>query len=317
MKRGAALLAGALCFSSTRAEADAPRFELDACVDADRAEVARIVDVELGKGRSVHLPHVRAACAEGRIVLQIEDVDSGAKQSRTLDLGATPESGKARLLALAIAELVSSNATDRREGAGLEHPPWPKTAYVVGVSEDASSAPAPIEREPLSWRLVGVVAHRSVLADAGVASWGVGARLAFVGASGLGGTFDLVGDRAVEDATLGSVTMQTLSTSAAASMTIGSKTLQASGAAGARVGLVDVTGSPKVAGAKGGSVLTTWGGPCASVGGTLRIGERMLVELGAEVGWSLAPVSGKVDIGPDVSLRGAWVGAQLGGGIFF
>lgn len=325
----------------TRARAEGTRahpqvtLAIDPCVGADEDEVRRIVGVELGallvaeaKG---DVTQVHVTCNESLTRVDVNDPVTGKVLARSVDLSAASGGGQPRLLALAIAELVSAswieleaNPDPRVPPATLGASPAARAAALETLRErrpprDAERA-TPVEPppEPPRWRALAVFAHRTVFADAGTASWGVGARAAYDDPGGLGARFDVLADRAADDVALGTITMSTASASAQVSYARAWGALGASAAAGLRGGVATIHGDPSgERRAVGGDVTSAWGGPIAGASVHARASAALVFELAGEAGWAAVPVSGLVDGASAVSIRGVWVGAQLGVGIFF
>ena len=119
--------------------------EVDPCVQADVAEVRRIVGIELGalledrepaggaattKGAS-DTTRVTVACAGPLVELRVDDPLTGKGLTRPIDLSTSSATARSRLLAIAIAELVAASWTE------LESNPHPR---VVPAGPPASTA---------------------------------------------------------------------------------------------------------------------------------------------------------------------------------
>jgi hypothetical protein len=275
--------------------------DLEPCAGAAPEEVRRIVGVELkaGDGAAALRYFVRARCRGESVELAVGDAAEGVTLSRVLDLGAEPASARARVLALAVTELV---AEVRARADAVSPPP---------VVEPPP--PPPIARPPEpAWRWTGLAGTRTTLA-AGFTSIGIGTRLARR-VRWLDLAFDLVGDHGAPVASVGRIDVDTLSLGAAALVTHDVDAVALFAGPGARFGLARLRGVPAAPDrARGDDLLSPWGGPFATFGA--RVAPRRLVlELTGELGYALGRVDALVDGAPQVSLGGAWFGAQFGAG---
>jgi len=334
----AAALSGIFVFMSSMPAAAQGRvhpavtLEVDPCVAADSTEVRRIVGVELdallATGDADDATRVHVVCEGALALIEVDDAVTGKMLLRRVDLSSAPPKGKPRLLALAIAELVSASWIE------LESNPEPRVAPATASSPEARAAvlgtlrershaapPPPVSPAPTAastWRALAVVAHRSVFADDGTSAWGLGARLAYDHGSGVGAVVDLVADRATNDEALGVVTVDTVSASAAAHLSRAWSPFAASVGLGIRAGFAHFSGDPRSPDRVRGDALTSaWGGPLVGASLRARVASAIAVELSGEAGYAVVPVSGLVDGVREVSIRGVWLGAQLGAGIFF
>ena len=118
--------------------------EIGACLDVEQAEVRRIVAIELralmmGSDSAEPITRVAVDCYNPLVEIRIEDPVTGKSLERRIDLSTSERSIRARLLALAIAELVSSSWTE------LDSNPEP-TVVPAGPIRLRSASAAPRSR---------------------------------------------------------------------------------------------------------------------------------------------------------------------------
>jgi hypothetical protein len=174
----------------------------------------------------------------------------------------------------------------------------------------------PAPRSPTNIRVLGVVGYRSVFSDSAMSSWGLGARAGLESKDGIGATLDLLADHASVDSSLGTVTVDSVSLAPALSFNQTWGPLSAAETLGVRVGVARVRGESTAPERVRADTLTSpWGGPLGGLAVRSRLGALVVVELASEAGYALFPVSALVDNQRQVSIRGVWLGAQLGVGL--
>jgi hypothetical protein len=278
----------------------------DGCADSLVPEVERIARIELHSG----LSGSNEAGASTRIELGCEGLDAkitvddpltGKRVERTVSLAGVPEADRARLLALAIAELVRSSwielelaprpilpvakpdavTLEQREQARSlavngRRVPWHGYAAVDGlfipsVGRPILGASLGVQVE-LPWRLYF---------DGGVSAW----------------------DGVTERAT-GAITIRQV----ALDPGVGFRLPVVDVALAARVGWASLTGSPSVAGFRGDTTSGFVFGPLvaasAAIVGPLRVWLR--------AGWLLQKERGLVSGDSDVVVGGPWASLALG-----
>lgn len=291
--------------------------EIGACLDVEQGEVRRIVGIELralmaGQDNAAEpITRVAVDCYNPLVEIRVEDPVTGKSLERRIDLSASERSVRARLLALAIAELVSSSWTE------LVSNPEP-TVVPAGPSaserERRSAKQVVRERDELRHQPISFGAAavgRSFLRGAGVL-WGGRAEIMPrlpVGAL----TLDATVDHGVVKASLGDVSISTATGGAGwrAQWSDATWLLEAGGEA--RLGAVWLNGtprSPELVAGEGGVAWT--GGPVFAVRGGFLPWERTVVTVGVELGYALVGANGRVAGIAEVRLDGAWVGLQVG-----
>jgi hypothetical protein len=161
--------------------------------------------------------------------------------------------------------------------------------------------------------LTGIAHSRTALA-AGFLAFGAGARVARRVAS-LELAIDALADHGAPMASIGRVDVDTLTLGIACLATRHSELLALFAGPGARFGVARLHGVPSAPErARADVFLSPWGGPFATFGARLALPRHLSIELNGELGYSLGRIDALVDGAPQVSLVGAWFGAQLGAG---
>jgi hypothetical protein len=291
--------------------------EIGACLDVEQAEVQRIVGIELRalmtnrESAAEPITRVGVDCYNPLVEIRVEDPVTRKALVRRIDLSTTERSVRARLLALAIAELVSSSWTE------LVSNPEPSVA---------PAGPAASEKERTAAKQVVQVQQE---ARQKPIAFGAGAHSRwFLRGLGplLGGQVEVVPRLPIGILTLGATVDHGVSSTAlgevsatTASGGIGwrahwsdSTWLLEAGAEG-RLGAIWLSGTPRapdqVAGSGG---VAPTGGPVFVVRMGILPAERTVFTLGAELGYAVIGAAGRVEGVRAVRLDSAWVGVTLG-----
>jgi hypothetical protein len=315
----AALAATGTARASPRAGRPAVRLVVDPCLGIASDEVRRIVAVELRAlltsaepdDRATTTTRAFASCRETVVALRVEDPVTGKALERGVDVHLADPSTHARLVALAIVELVAASWSELETNPRPAVPPVERRA----PAEEQVLAREAVEerRPPPPFRLVTSAAAVRVLS--GPSLWGVGLRLGHE-AGWLGLAVELAGVRGGTATSLGRVTTEAVVVGASAFVrrAFGDLALRAGG--GLRGGVVRMNGDPTNAlQAAGEALVAPWGGPEVGGGATWSLTRRVLVELAAQVGYVALPVRGDVGEVEDVRLEGPWLAVQLGVGV--
>ncbi len=277
---------------------------LEPCVALPEAFVKRAAEAELsaaGAFAQQGPPFVVNVSCEGSSLLLTLSKDSATMQRRALDLAGDDPKAHARLLALAIAELIASNLP-RTEPAGSRPEP----------SQPAKAAPATPPDAPRSrhsameyalW--VSSRGFRDVLMIGGAAS------VAYHAPGLLGVRLELAHERGHSDVTLGEVGATSTSGSLAILAGHSAASYRLESGLGARFGWVQLTGEPD-AQSRGEELNASWGGPLAMFGGSVALGARLSLGLGAECGLVAREVGGLVDGREQLAIQGIWWGFRAG-----
>jgi hypothetical protein len=295
--------------------------EIDSCVEVDQAEARRVLGIELGalltdEGPAPDRTHVGVGCDEAGVRLTVDDPTTSKSLVRTIDLGSAAAKARARLLALAIAELITASWTELRiHPAPVVKPVGPR---------------APPEAKQAVLAAMTVQSERSLLLRLRVMARGGG--MAFFSGTGvLGGAGVLVGQdfkpsvgwqsdvqalHATTGTSLGAVSTDVIALGAALVVHYTWRRMGVRGGVGLRGGAVRMAGEGMGEEIRANSL---WG-PFGGVMGTLSLGvaatRRLALEVGIEGGYVLVPVAGLVDGRRAVAIEGGWVGFHAGVGIF-
>jgi hypothetical protein len=251
---------------------------------------------------------VSVRCAEGAIVLHVDDPVTGKALERRLALAAMPEHGRARLLALAIAELISASWIE------LEADPAPV------VSPDVTASPQlravvrdSLDEHHIGWEL-GLAGSTRAFVGQGVAIGG-GLQGEAQLPSWLTLGIDLLADRHSTDVMQGTAEATTLSAGAAALVRDRFGALAVEAGIGGRMGMAVLAGHPFAdQNLRGQTLVGAWGGPLACVHTHYAFG-RVAIATMVETGWALLPITGRVNGGPAVRVAGGWLGVTLALGL--
>jgi hypothetical protein len=106
------------------------------CVNVHREEARRLVDLEFGTFADPEALRVTVECDQRGVTLAVEDRRTRRRRTRSLDLEHTPPAARARLLALAAAEVATTLLAD-----GLT--PGPSPVPVATAAPSAAPSPPP------------------------------------------------------------------------------------------------------------------------------------------------------------------------------
>ncbi|MEO7092616.1 MAG: hypothetical protein ABI175_05145 [Polyangiales bacterium] len=307
------------------------KLTIDECVAVPPAEVKKIVGVELGallvdETRPIaggvdprDVTVVAVSCTGKTIALRVDDPITGKSLERSIDLTAEVPNARARLVALAIVELVSASWTE------LEANPAPKVPAVTATaSPGAKDAAKGSVRTHLhasiapssSLRVLAIVGTHIFFPRSGP-STSLGLRLG--GDRGwlgfLGWSADMQADHASVPVALGAVALDTVSASFAltAFERLGAITVR--GGLGVRLGAARITGETSdSARIEGSSIAGFFAAPHAVASVSLSPWGPLVIEAAAEGGMVVAPVRGHIAGERDVGVAGGFFGATLGVG---
>jgi hypothetical protein len=280
------------------------------CPDLDAAELRDVLGLETGRAvsapPSLSGPHATIAvvCADGKAVVRVEEPTSPAPRTRTLGLSDTPTIAQPRLIALALAELLTP-----------EPAPAPPAAPPPAAPPPVIAAPAPA---------VAGTARVVALAAAGGTA---GAGLALGGGLRVGGAFgdrplgwhvDITFQRGRAAVPLGAVVTDSVTLAAPLSLRLNRQRWIGSVGAGAGARLVRLSGRPEDdAMTARGVVTAVTGGPQLHAGVQRRLGARTTVELSLDAGYLLRPIVGYAGAARAVSMAGPWAAGAVGVGFGF
>ncbi len=322
---GLVLLLGRPALAQSGAGAGRPlvRLAVEGCGAERGEEIRRIVRVELhanlveDDAPRENTTRVRVLCADGRAELAVDDPVTGKSLARAVDIDAAAPNSRARLVALAVAELVSASWTEidtnPRPALRPAGPPPSPEAVIAARDEARTHMLGPPER---SFRLLGIIGARAILGEAWLL--GAGLRAAYGGGPHiLGYHLDVSLEHGTEPVALGDVAIDTASI--AASLLVHRELSQALNGhlgVGARAGYAWLSArasDPKAVLA--GAVTGSWAGPLVSMGLVLRLPRALRAEVTAEGGYALLPLAGHVYGASDVGVQGGWLGGAIGFGV--
>jgi hypothetical protein len=295
--------------------------EIDDCPALPRAEVARLLALEIGAPvlspdqAGERTERVQVTCSGEAVLIAIADPAKGISLTRANVVPSANQDVFVRLVAIAISELVLAS----RGELSFEKPP-------VARAELAPAPPPPAVGPPASAGSATLLVVGQALGPfAGVGvGWGGGLRLGWAfgrpwaqGRAGRAGPaldLELGAARAAVDSTLGGVQVSLWSATLRGSLRFrrGRAWLDAGG--GGRFGLAQIEGQPLDATiARGSAIAGTWAGPVAYLGAGARFG-HLVVAAGVEAGHVLRSVTGLLDEGTPVAVSGSWACGTLAAG---
>ncbi len=286
------------------------RVESSTCPHSLVDDVQRFLRVELkntntASGESA--PRVILSCSE-RVSL-IRALVGGRESSRQLDLAHTDPALHARVIALAIAELLRDTAA----GEAVEPPPVTNRAPPSKPAPEPEPAPSLPPPLPPTSHLVAVAKLENFGSSFQPLS---GGGLTFsheLGRFSLGlGPTLATGQRKLA---LGSVAVLAADLSLRLAYRFPNRALPGEVGLGQALGLARLTGSSSSPDTTANRVSGAWAGPF--VFGTLdvTVAEPLFIEIAAQLGVVTFPVRGMVQNDADVAIAGVWSGVSLGLGL--
>jgi hypothetical protein len=306
--------------------------DVERCSFLPRDQVFKLVALELEAPvvtpdrAGEQTARVEVACAGAEVNLAVSDRLTGKVLTRTMTLAGRDTQVDARMIAIAVAELVLTSWMEltlpRASAATASHasradgPPaapelrraaqqraqrhFPRsggTGYVLAVGQ----AVGPFEGVGVAWggglRFGWTPGGARVEED--VAIWRPG--------------FDLELTTARNEAgrALGTIDVSMWSAALRVSVRLARGRSWFDAGAGARAGVARLAGMPDdVTTTRGATLAGTWAGPIAYVGVGRRFW-RLAAAAGLEGGTVLRPVSGQVDDGPSIAVAGRWLSGTL------
>ena len=283
------------------------RIESSTCPHPLVEEVQHLARVELnsaGMPEGDNAPHVILSCS-GRVILIRARLVSG-EDSRQLDLDQTDDTLRARVIALAIAELVRDTAS---------RAPPPAAPAPVPASSPPPAAPPP----PL---LPANGSKNRLVLFGKVSNFGSSFQPLYGG--GLGFSHDLgrfalgLGPSIVQsknEGALGAVRVLAADLSLRLSLRFPSAVLPAEIGVGHAFGLARLVGTSDRSDARSATVSGVWTAPFLFGGFEAHLGQPWFLQLAAQLGVVTIPVRGYVARESDVGMVGLWGGLSLGIGL--
>ena len=278
-------------------------FSFEECAKPLPDEVERIARIELHAPRECAGPatEIGVACAGDDVRLTVDDPLTGKRVERTVSLAAVAELGRARLLALAVAELVRSSWMELEF---RKTPALPVAAPVdvpVALKERARAIAVASDRP--TWRgdasveaLIVPSVGRPILGLSLAAQHDVAPSIFVEGAAS---AWDGVTERAT-----GAIAVRQIALDPAIGWRVSILDLSL----GARVGWVELSGTPVGAGFRGDTTSGVVFGPQA----VLSLGVAAPLRLWLRSGWLIHGERGVVAGDSDVVVGGVYVAVGLG-----
>lgn len=298
---------------------------LHPCVPVEEGAVRQVLAIELGAlltegdAPASGVTQVTVGCADVQIWLRVDDPVTGKSLLRRIYLLTVIPGIRARLLGLAIAELVSASWTELLANpkpvvpaAEPLVPPEIRRAALSVIKRNSAG----ITQDPdAAWRgpsLVGVI-MLSGFFTRGTLLTGGGLRLGWSHRRHLGWAVDLIAQHGSSKALLGEVALDAVSAGASLFFDWYGTRLGLRLGGGFRGGLLVLNGRPQEPmEVQGNSVLGGWGGPTLSLSTSVKLQRRLILQANLEGGYVTFPVLGRVPWSPTVGLDGLWLGAQAG-----
>jgi hypothetical protein len=279
------------------------------CDDALAREAQRIAAVEL-RAALVEAPpdeattQVTATCTAQAADLRVLDPTTGKSVERSVALSLAAPTARARLLALAIAELVAASWSE------LETNPEPKAPASAALApvearEAARGAIAPFPIELAAVAGARLLASRDLL-------FGGGARAEFWVSPTFFLRFDGLAHYADVSRPTGTIALTMPSLSAAWGASLGRASVRTDLSLGARAGYVWMSGVSSGETTSGSLQSGVWAGPELSLDCALWPRARIHPLLSVSLGAHIVGVRGTVDNGRDVMATSIWSSVSVG-----
>jgi hypothetical protein len=311
----------ALLLAASRAEAQSPPLlvRIDDCVEAAGAEIRQIVAIEIETSlmdadapASPDTTLVDVGCDGNVVVLRANDPLTGKNLSRSIDLAATPAVTHARMIGLAVVELVVASWSE------LETGPEPVAPIIerrgTPVAREAARAHVRKRWSPprttSSHPRVSLIGR---LTRGGAAvGGGIGAAFEVDRAQGFGWGVELMTQHATADRSRGAVAVDSVGGAGWAHLHIATGRLHARAGAGLRFEVVRVVGDAADGAAiDASSFAAVSGGPFGNGAVSIDVTQHTSIQLGAEAGYRALAVRALVSEERDVELDGPWLSAHL------
>lgn len=319
-----ALLCGALVATGALdALAQAPLVTtvVDPCVPIDRAQLDRLLSIELGTSADVAASspgstHVHVRCVSAGIELDLQDAVTRKGMVRVLSRDSFRDASSTRLLALAIAEFVVASWVELRLPQKVEPigpPPSPAAREAAELRAAERVQPARARAAAPSRTTLGVFGHLETWSEQRDVMLGLGLRLVHAPLSSI--AISVAGDFAADgiDSALGDVTLRTFALSVAGLGRIELPPLVLLTGPGARVGLAQLSATPDdPERTEASAFYAPYGGLFWLGRAELGIARGLALTLDLELGAATLPVRALVREAPVVALDGVWLRAGLG-----
>jgi hypothetical protein len=325
-----AAVVGVVAFSARGFASDAPtvHVELEGCQELPAREVQRVVQAELGAHADVDAAavsaYIRIRCETSGLELQVRDALSRKVLTRRIDLSALDPPARARLLAIAAAELVIASWAELELSSTLRvapegRPPHPDVARAARLivrrhraeARERETSRSRRDEDPTVTRMLVAASMRRFLQLDG-AIWGGGIRFA----QDLPNHLSWMADGLFETGEVG----QALGTFRTTTATVGGAVLLHQRwsqsvlrlGAGLRLGVVRTAGLDGEASRA--TSFVPWGWPAAVTSLSVWPSDSLVLELHGEASYAKLPVSAGAR-GDDPAVRGIWCSIQAAAGV--
>lgn len=300
-----------VAFASLARGDEAPFFlRVDPCVPVRPDVVAQQVAIELGPRhvQSANTIRLEVSC-RGTLALLLS-YSTRQVFARTLNLSLQPAEIREQILALSLAELFTAHTIYE---SALEPP---RAAPIDTSPRPATQPPAP-SRPPLpSLRLLALGSVQSY-SNGPLNLFGGGLGLGWDGKRHVGLFVDLLARHGSVSVPRGNIAVDTVSTGVAVLYVHGGTRVRLRAGVGLRGGFVRMRGEPDAAAsAVGRTHHGGWLGTALTLGASLHVAQRVVLELLGEGGYVAVPVTGLAFAEPGAAISGAFFGLQLGLGFF-
>jgi hypothetical protein len=299
------------------AAADHPsvRIDVDPCVAVKADDVKKIVTVELGALVVDASPdpttHVHTTCKAGLVELVVDDPITGKSLSRSVDILSSAPKARARLLALAIVELVAASWTELEKNPEPRVPPaGPKAPETAKIAARHAIAPPPRAR---TWRVLAFGEERTFFPRTGPLH-GFGVRIGN-DRWRVGWAADMTYALGNVPASLGAISVDLVSAALSANLHYATPMLTTRIGPGLRVGSARLSGVPIDDTVEGRSVRGPWVMPFLHASLTLHPFESIAFDGGLEAGWVIRSVRANANGERQAAIDGFSIAATLGLGV--
>lgn len=300
------------------AEQSQVSLELRECPSVDANEVQRVVRTELGTTLSaLGQTRIVARCQGRQVSIEVSISESRTPLGRSFALAEGGDAGVSRLIGIAAAELILTRPSDGeiRESSPLSEAVEPRARTASSKQtdfDDDEQLGSPRGRRhehDTHLRLLALASRRALFAYGG-ALWGGSLRLEAEPLEHLSWATDLSFEQGEFTAARQPYALKTWTLGAHLFFVqeLSPFLLRAGG--GLRAGFASST--PVGNEEQDTGVLASWGWPLVTLNLSVRLGSRLVLELASEASYVVLPVSAR-----GRTLRGVWLGNQLGLGFVF
>jgi len=278
---------------------------VDPCAQVSQPEVRRVLELELLSSRAAITGVTAAVACEGEaLAFSVDDPITGRALTRTVDLSRAAPNARARLLALAIVEVVEASWSEQL----FSPPPAPEVHKVVPPLVPVPAAPAQRPKFGLSAH----AASRTLLTSP-LWQWGGGLRFVHTPFRFLGYAAELSAEHGTFSTTLGSVFITSVDglLELLGQLILGPVSFQLS--AGSRFGVVHARGVPSIPLVRAREVVGPWAGILGAFSASAGGGMWFLTAR-VEGGQILVGVPSRVQ-SVNTGMVGPWLGLSLGLGV--